>query len=51
MSNEEAITIKSEILKKEGTVNVGGILPIPNAVLLQDILEIINSHIESEVRK
>ena len=47
MTNEEAITIKSEILKKEGTVNVGDI-SISDVVLLSDILEIINSHIESE---
>ena len=45
MTNEEAITIKSEILKKEGTVNVGG-LSISDVVLLSDIIEIINSHIE-----
>lgn len=50
MTKEEAITIKSEILKKEGTVNVGGIL-ISDVVLLPDILEIINSHIESEDKR
>lgn len=46
MTKEESDTIKSEILKKEGTVTVGRVISIPGVVWLTDILEIINSHTE-----
>lgn len=48
MTKEESDIIKSEILKKEGTVTVGRALSIPGVVWLTDILEIINSHTEKE---
>jgi len=47
MTKEESIKIKSEILKKEGRVNIGSV-SIPEVLWLQDVLEIINSHVESE---
>ena len=46
MTREEINRIKSEILKKEGTVTIGSSLSIPGVVWLTDILEIINSHTE-----
>ena len=46
MTKEESNAIKSEILKKEGTVTIGGSLSIPEVVWLSDMLEIINSHTE-----
>jgi len=48
MTKEESNAIKSEILKKEGTVSIGSSLSIPEVVWLTDMLEIINSHTESE---
>ena len=48
MTKEESNAIKSEILKKEGTVTVGRALSIPGVVWLTDMLEIINSHTEKE---
>ena len=50
MTREESVKIKSEILKKEVRVNIGSI-SIPEVILLSDVLEIINSHIESEEDK
>ena len=47
MTKEESIKIKSEILEKEGRVTIGSI-SIPEVLWLSDVLEIINSHIESE---
>lgn len=47
MTKEESVKIKSEILEKEGSVNVGHI-SIPEVLYLSDVLEIINSHVESE---
>ena len=50
MTREEAVKIKSEILEKEGSVNVGN-MSIPEVLWLSDVLEIINSHVESEGKK
>ena len=47
MTKEESVKIKSEILKKEGSVNIGSI-SIPEVLWLSDVLEIINSHAEEE---
>lgn len=47
MDKKESVKIKSEILEKEGSVKVGNI-SIPEVLLLSDVLEIINSHVESE---
>ncbi len=49
MTKEEATQIKGEIIKKEVSVNVGNvILSAGGTVLLEDMLEIINSHIDKE---
>lgn len=50
MTKEESIKIKSEILKKEGRVNIGSIV-IPEVLWLSDVLDIINSHVESEEKR
>lgn len=50
MTKEESLKIKSEILEKEGSVNVGNI-SIPEVLWSSDVLEIINSHVESEDKK
>ena len=50
MTKEESVKIKSKILEKEGKVNVGNI-SIPEVLLLSDVLEIINSFVESEDKK
>jgi len=47
MTREESIKIKSEILEKEGRVAIGHI-SIPEVLWLSDVLDIINSHVESE---
>lgn len=49
MTKEESVKIKSEILKKEGRVTIGGSISIPEVLWLSDVLKIINSHVESEV--
>ncbi len=47
MTKKESVKIKSEILEKEGSVAIGNI-SIPEVIWLSDVLEIINSHVESE---
>ena len=44
MTKEESIKIKDEILKKEGTVHIGNVITIHGAVLIKDILDIINKY-------
>jgi len=49
MTKQEAINIKNEILEKEGSLYIGNTITIPGAVLIQDVLDIINKYIsESE---
>lgn len=49
MTREEAINIKGEILKKEGSVHIGSAITIDGVVRIKDMLDIINKHIaESE---
>lgn len=50
MTKEESVKIKSETLEKEGSVAIGHI-SIPEVLWLSDILDIINSHVESEDKK
>ena len=44
MNKQEAIDIKDEILRKEGSVHIGNIITIDGAVLIKDILDIIDKH-------
>lgn len=49
MTKEDAINIKGEILRKEGSVHIGSTITIDGVVLIKDVLDIINKHIaESE---
>lgn len=47
MTKKESVKIKSKILEKEGSVAIGNI-SIPEVLWLSDVLEIINSFVESE---
>lgn len=51
MTREEAIKIKGEILNKQGSIHVGNSLIINEVVRIEDVLEIINSHVEKVVSK
>ena len=44
MTRDESVNIKDEILRKEGSVNIGGALIIDNVVRIKDILDIIDKH-------
>ena len=49
MTKQEAINIKDEILRKEGSIHICNIISIDGVVLVKDILDIIDKHIaESE---
>ena len=50
MTKQEAINIKDEILKKEGSIYICNAITIDGVVLIKDILDIIDKHIaESKV--
>ena len=52
MTKQEAINIKDEILRKEGSVRICNAITIDGVVLIKDILDIIDKHTtESEVCK
>ena len=51
MTKKESLKIKSEILEKEGTVTIGGTISISEVLWLSDVLDIIDSHVESEDKK
>ena len=51
MRKDEAIKIKDEILKKEGTIYVGHSLEIDGVVCVADVLEIINNHIDNKEKQ
>lgn len=52
MSKQEALNIKDEILRKEGSVYICNVITIDGIVLIKDILDIIDKHTaESEVQK
>lgn len=44
MTKEEGIKLKEEILKKEGSLIVGNLV-IDEVILLNDVLDIINHHV------
>lgn len=45
MNKQEAINIKDEILRKEGSIHICNALKIDGVVLIKDILDIIDKHI------
>jgi len=45
MSKQEAINIKDEILRKEGSIHICNAIAIDGVVLIKDILDIIDKHI------
>ena len=47
MTNEEAREIKKEILKLEGCITVGNTIKIYRVVHVDDVLKIINNHIDA----
>ena len=51
MTKQEALNIKDEILRKEGSIHICNVITINGVVLIKDILDIINKHIESENKK
>lgn len=49
MTKQEAINIKDEILRKEGSIHVGNAIKIDGVVMIKDILDIIDRNVaESE---
>lgn len=49
MTNQEAINIKDEILRKEGSIHICNAITIDGVVLIKDILDIVDKHVaESE---
>lgn len=44
MTREEAINIKDEILKKEGSIYICNVITIDGVVLIKDILDIIDKY-------
>ena len=51
MTKEEALNIKGEILRKEGSIHICNILTIDGVILIKDILDIINKHMEESEDK
>lgn len=51
MTREEALNIKDEILKKEGSIHILRYLNVDGVVLIKDIFDIIDGHIETATRK
>ncbi len=45
MTREEAINIKDEILRKEGSIHICNAITIDGAIMIKDILDIIDRHI------
>ena len=48
MSKQEAMNIKDEILKKEGSIHICNVIHIDGVVMIKDILDIIDKHIADE---
>ena len=49
MNKQEAVNIKDEILRKEGSIHICNTITIDGVVLIKDILDIIDKHMaESE---
>jgi len=49
ISRAEAINIKDEILRKEGSIHICNVITIDGVVLIKDVLGIIDKHLaESE---
>lgn len=44
MTREEAISIKHEILRKEGSIHICNAITIDGVVLIKDVLDIINKY-------
>lgn len=44
MTKQESISIKDEILRKEGSIHIGNAITIDGVILIKDILDIINNH-------
>lgn len=44
MTREEAVNIKDEILRKEGSIRIGCAITIDGVVSIKDILDIIDKH-------
>jgi len=44
MTKQEAINIKDEILRKEGSIHISNAITIDGVVLIKDILDIIDKH-------
>ena len=47
MTKEEAINIKDDILKKEGSIHICNAITIDGVALIKDILDIIDKHTEN----
>ena len=44
MTKQEAISIKDEILRKEGSIHIFNVVKIDGVVQIKDILDIIDNH-------
>ena len=44
MTKQEAINIKDEILKKEGSIHICNVVTVDGVVLIKDILDIIDKY-------
>lgn len=52
MTKQEAVNIKDEILRKEGSIHICNAITIDGVVLVKDVLDIINKYeAESENEK
>ena len=45
MTREESISIKDEILRKEGSIHICNAITVDGVVMIKDILDIIDKHI------
>ena len=44
MTKQEALNIKDEILRKEGSIHICNVVTVDGVVLIKDILDIIDKH-------
>lgn len=48
MTKQEAVNIKDEILRKEGSIHIGNTITINDVIMIKDILDIIDKHTEEK---
>lgn len=48
MSKQEAINIKDDILKKEGSIHICNAIKIDGVIMIKDVLDIIDKYMKDE---